>query len=193
MLVTSFNVSKQECSKFLFTETTGAYSINNSGGWGSPNYLISDVEDSYITIKNITTGIQYTQVEVTPSEDEVLEIPFQDLIIQGQTTPMDCTTIKDGIYHFNYFILFDNNDTVVANYYFLSLCDLECKIKKLVSSFINLDCKDCKKETLLSLYLEVMALYQALVFSYQCGNFCEFNKVYRNLTKLLKTHNCKNC
>ena len=37
MVQTSFIVTSQDCEKFIFTETTGAYALDNLGGWGSPN------------------------------------------------------------------------------------------------------------------------------------------------------------
>jgi hypothetical protein len=193
MLQTSFIVNTTNCNTFVFTETTGAISGTNLTGWGIPNQELSEVQDSILTITNLLTGEVFEPIEVNPSENDTVEILYADLILQGQTTPTGNTTIKDGIYHFNYFILFDDNSTIVANFYVLSLCHLECKLKSLTNTFINLDCKDCGEVAILNLFLEAMSLYQALLFSYQCGNFCDFNKIYNNLTKLLKAYKCKTC
>lgn len=193
MLKTSFIVSKEECSKFLFTETTGDYSNSNTSGWGTPNYELNEVQDSYVTIQNYLTLEKYEQVEITSSAEDTTEITYSDLILEGTTTSINVNQIKDGIYHFNYFILFDNNDTKSSSFYLLSLCTLECQLKALTSAFINQDTKCCKDKDLLSLYLEAMALYKALIFSYQCADFVAFNKVYKNLEKLLKHFKCAKC
>lgn len=193
MLKTSFIVTSENCSKFFFTETTGPVSVKFPGGWGSPNNALADVQDSYVTITNILTNTKYEKIEITPSTSSTTELLYSELMLEESTSAIGTATIADGIYHFNYFILFDNNETISANFYFLSLCELECKIKALTYKFINTDCMDCKKQELKLLFLEVMALYKALIFSYQCADFCAFNKIYNNLIKLLKQYNCKTC
>ena len=67
MVQTSFVVTSQDCEKFIFTETTGAYALDNLVGWGFPNSGAGDTLDSYVTISNTTTGIDYQNIEITPS------------------------------------------------------------------------------------------------------------------------------
>lgn len=193
MLVTSFIVTKTNCSQFNFIETTGVYGVSNESGWGTPNYDFNEIQDIFLTITNITTGVVYENIEIDASANGTTELLFADLIVQGQTTSNNQINIPDGIYHFKYTILFDDNNVITADFYLLSLCTLECKIKKLIADYANKCCKDCKEDILLALFNEVMALHQALIYSYQCTNFSQFNKIYTNLTKLLKSYNCKNC
>ena len=38
------------CTSFDFRETTGEYSFTNSGGWGSPNFEITDATGATVEI-----------------------------------------------------------------------------------------------------------------------------------------------
>ena len=193
MVQTSFIVTSQDCEKFIFTETTGAYALDNLGGWGSPNAEVDGTSDSYVTISNTTTDIEYQNIEITPSENDSTDIIFADLILSTGTENIDTLKIIDGVYNFKYTVLLKTGEIVTSSFYFLSLCELECQIKSLTYAYINEDCKACNKNELKLLFLEVMALYKALVFSYQCLDLCSFNKIYANITKLLKNYNCKTC
>lgn len=193
MVQTSFIVTSQDCEKFIFTETTGAYALDNLVGWGTPNAEADETLDSYVNISNTTTGISYQNIEITPSENDSTDIIFADLILSTGTENIGTLKIIDGVYHFKYTVLLKDGETVDASFYFLSLCELECQIKALTFAYINEDCKACNKNELKLLFLEVMALYKALVFSYQCLDLCSFNNIYANITKLLKSYNCKTC
>ena len=193
MVQTSFIVTSQDCEKFIFTETTGAYALDNLGGWGSPNSGVSDTLDNYVTISNTTTGIAYQDIEITPSENDSTDIIFADLILSTGTENIGTLKIIDGVYNFKYTVLLKAGEIVTSSFYFLSLCELECQMKALTFAYIDADCRDCNKNELKLLFLEVMALYKALVFSYQCLDLCSFNKIYANITKLLKNYNCKTC
>jgi hypothetical protein len=193
MVQTSFLVTSQDCEKFIFTETTGAYALDNLVGWGFPNSGVGDTLDSYVTISNTTTGIDYQNIEITPSENDSTDIIFADLILSTGNENIGTLKIIDGVYNFKYIVLLKDGEIVTSSFYFLSLCELECQIKSLTYAYINEDCKACNKNELKLLFLEVMALYKALVFSYQCLDLCSFNKIYTNITKLLKNYNCKTC
>jgi hypothetical protein len=193
MVQTSFVVTSQDCEKFIFTETTGAYALDNLVGWGFPNSGVGDTLDSYVTISNTTTGIDYQNIEITPSENDSTDIIFADLILSTGNENIGTLKIIDGVYNFKYIVLLEDGEIVTSSFYFLSLCELECQIKSLTYAYINEDCKACNKNELKLLFLEVMALYKALVFSYQCLDLCSFNKIYTNITKLLKNYNCKTC
>ena len=193
MVQTSFVVTSQDCEKFIFTETTGAYALDNLVGWGFPNSGVGDTLDSYVTISNTTTGIDYQNIEITPSENDSTDIIFADLILSTGNENIGTLKIIDGVYNFKYIVLLKDGEIVTSSFYFLSLCELECQIKSLTYAYINEDCKACNKNELKLLFLEVMALYKALVFSYQCLDLCSFNKIYTNITKLLKNYNCKTC
>ena len=40
------NVTKPDCNSFDYNQTTGAYSVTNTGGWGAPNKDLADVDTS---------------------------------------------------------------------------------------------------------------------------------------------------
>ena len=102
MVQTSFLVTSQDCEKFIFTETTGAYALDNLVGWGFPNSGVGDTLDSYVTISNTTTGIDYQNIEITPSENDSTDIIFADLILSTGNENIGTLKIIDGVYNISY-------------------------------------------------------------------------------------------
>lgn len=196
-VVLKFNINKtSNCEEFIFNQTTGLYNItDNETGWGIPNEELIDVLESNVIIKDLTNNVEYEKIEITASDDSSDNIIFYDLIIKNANSSIQIEKIRDGIYCFEHLVLVDGNIILSSTNYFLSLCEIECKLKQLSIKFINstnTSCSPCENELLKS-FLEAMSLYEALKFSYQCGNFDDFNKILRNLQDLLRILNCKNC
>ena len=195
-LLLKFNISKTtDCKEFIFTQTTGLYNLTtNPTGWELPNSELIGVQDSYVSIKNLTDNIQYTKIEVTASDSATENFIYYDLIKDGEISSIQIEKIKDGIYSFMHTILDGNNELFSTTNYHMSLCTIECQLKQLSIKYINDSntCSPCENK-LLNLFLEAMSLYDILKFSYRCGQFADFNKILTNLQSLLKQLDCKNC
>ena len=79
------------CDSLTFTETTGAYSGTNTGGWGAPNPILGDVDTATLTIVNNTTDITYDDLTITASTGSSTVILPLDLSL---------TEFSDGAYCF---------------------------------------------------------------------------------------------
>jgi hypothetical protein len=191
-----FNVTKTaDCKEFIFTQTTGTYDVTtNLTGWGAPNVDIGNAQDSYVVIQDLTSSTIYKLIEVAESDDSATNFLYEDLIIEGQSLPIGTEEIVDGIYCFTHTVLMDDDSLYNTTGYHMSLCQLECKLKELSSKYIASlgSCSSCESK-LLNFFSEAMALYDALKFSYRCGNFTHFNKILINLQSLLLQLDCSNC
>jgi len=190
-----FNINKNTaCDTFTFTQTTGPEDITNPTGW--MDNVLSDYQDSYITIKNITENVIYNLIEIVPSDivGHESDIIYADLIIQNTNNGIGVVKIADGVYSFTHTVLLEDNQLINTTNYFMSLCSIECKLKLLSIQYINYssECSPCENK-LLNLFVEAMALYDILKFSFKCGNFKDFNTILTNLQELLTTLDCKNC
>lgn len=195
-LLLKFSTSKtSDCKEFIFTQTTGLYDLTtNPTGWNTPNSPLSGVLDSYVIIKDLTSNVQYTKIEVDASDASVDNFIYYDLIKQGETLPIKIDNIQDGIYSFTHTVLGDKNILYSTTNYFMSLCKIECQLKQLSIKYINYSntCSPCENK-LLNLFVEAMSLYDILNFTFKCGQFTDFNKILNNLQSLLKQLDCKKC
>lgn len=196
MLGLKFNITKpSDCTYFTVVQTTGIYNVStNLTGWGTPNDELSGVQDSYVTVKNVTAPTTYQKVEITASASSSTNIIYKDLIKSGETVAIGGSEILDGIYSFEHFVLLTNNSVYNETVYSMSLCQIECKIKQLTSKYIASILDNCKcEEKLLNTFVEVMSLYDVLKLAFQCGKFDEFKRILTNLQSLLAIVDCEKC
>ena len=192
-----FKISKNaDCDTFVFEQNTGAYDVTtNPTGWQTSE--LSTHQDSYVTITNVTDSIEYDLIEVTSTDvvGDTTNLTYADLIVKGTTLAIGTAQIVDGVYCFEYRILLPATSTIVSTTnYFMSLCALECQLKKLAVKYATntSSCSPCE-DTLLNTFVEAMALYDVLKFSFRCGNFTDFKKILTNLQELLTILDCSNC
>ena len=88
----------------IFTETTGAYSVFNSGGWGVPNYSLADVLDVELII-TIPSGIKYVLDMATLNPNLPNDTLGEFNIHMGFLGGTAGHTVLQGINEFEYRIL----------------------------------------------------------------------------------------
>ena len=189
-VVIKSNVTKPDCKSFDYSQTTGAYSVSNLTGWGTPNKDLADVASSILVITNHKTGVIYDDINIVSAETSTTNFAFAELFLSS--TPIGTEEIADGIYSFKHTVTF-NDDSIITNIaYIVSLCTLNCSIQAFTDTMLDTvdDCCSDNKKELLTNYSEIMTLYDLLLKSALCNNFTAFNSIYSSIELLLLNINC---
>jgi hypothetical protein len=185
------NVTKPDCLSFDYNQTTGAYSVSNTTGWGAPNKELADVATSILVIKNNKTGVIYDDIAVIAATTATDNYIFANLFLSA--TPTGIETIQDGIYSFTHTVTLTDDSTIETIAYIASLCELNCSIQSFVDTMLDTKdaCCTSDKSDRMKAFSELMALYDILTKSFLCNNFEAFNSIYSSIELLLTTLN--NC
>ena len=179
----------------IFTETTGAYSVFNSGGWGVPNYTLADVLDVELII-TAPSGIKYVldMATLTPDLPNNSQGEFNIHMRYLGGTAGD--TVVQGIYEFEYRILVDDGTAggflITKRKYGLMSSVIKCCVHKMLA---NLDmCDDCPCGEDKSNALEAYTLYKAMLYAYTCGSLTKAAKMAKQVDKLCNYRGtCASC
>ncbi len=186
-IVTAFDICQNSnCSNLIFSDQTGAYSITNTTGYGTPNESISGA-----TAQLIVTLADGTASTITltgfPTTDKTLEytISAEDI---GYSSG---SQIDDQIISFEYKII-TALTTIITQYKTQAFyCQVNCCVN---SMFIDLDinCEDCLK-SLGDRAMKAYLMLQGLKYSANCGDSTTFTKTLAQLNKLCLQSECSQC
>ena len=180
----------------LFQETTGAYSaLNNAGGWGVPNYDLTNVLDVelLITIPNgttITLPMSVLQPDLPNDSNGIFHIHMG--LLGGTAGEI----MLQGVYEFEYRILLnDGSNTgflISKRKYGLMASVIKCCVHKMLA---NLDmCDGCPCGEDKSNALEAYTLYKAMWYAYTCGSLTKAAKMANQVNKLCNYRGtCASC
>ncbi len=178
---------KSDCTSFDITDTTGVYSSGNSGGYGNPNFAISDAIDSRLYITD-PQGVQ-TIINTYPTLPDstgtaVFTVTSSDLGGSGN--------LEDGIYVIKYQVDFNNSSSQTVQYdvvkTILLSCTIKCCIDKMIASIPDSDCS-CDDKKIKNALL-AFALYQGLIDAGKCGNETKATNILSSLNKLCDIKQC---
>lgn len=187
-LVLNFSIcTSKDCKSLVFTETTGAYSINNTSGWGLPNPIIADA----------LTAI----LEITTPNNQIFTInlyntfPTTNSTITENITNLDLGLISsskfnDGLYIFKYTVTTASN-TYTQTIEKLLYCNASCCVDKMFSLIKDPSC-DCSKDSV-DKAMKAYTLLTTLKYAAECGNTSVFSSILDGLNKLCLNNNCSNC
>ena len=174
------------CSSLEFKETTGAYSLDNLNGWGSPNEDISGAT-AILTVTLADGSATDLAMVGFPTTDttKVFTINAEDIGFSvGDQIPDQIISLVYSVTTITA-LLIDQTQSVAL------YCQTECCVSNMFLD-IDIDCEDCirsqgDKAT------KAYTLLQGLKFSAGCGNTTAFNKTLTYLNKLCKFTGCSNC
>ena len=180
------------CSELIFKDTTGAYSLTNTTGYGAPNPIIADFDTAVLTVI-APDETEYT-VDVFPESfpttdtDQEYEIPLASL---GNRT-----VIEDGYWQFVYTIHDNNTDTnYSATFAGIFTCNTRCCVEQLLllidENKFGLPDKQNNKR--INDYLMAKAYLDSLTYYANCGNLDKFDNIKRVIDKLCANVNCTTC
>lgn len=178
-----------DCSTFTFVDTTGSYnSVDNPGGWGSPNEEISDARSANLNIV-LSNGNSYNIDLFNTGYFPTTDINFQFDLTNEDFGYLTSSPIDDQIMNFTYTVT-TSTETYTCNFQQAFYCQVQCCV---MSMFIDIDIEcDCSKNKI-DTALKAYALLKGLIYSGNCGNKTNFNNILTQLNKICKNSNCKNC
>jgi hypothetical protein len=159
----------RKCDKITLTESTNVYSINNEGGWGTPNIDTTTITLSEVKVYDYlgTTLLQTFDLtglypSATPSE----------FIILNETS----WTQADGIFQIRYEITED--DTIYRNEttHELFLCNLCNCLDKLIARLIK-TCDTHKVKDLKTQVDQMEIFIYGIKSAFSCADFETANKI----------------
>lgn len=170
---------KKNCTVISISETTGIYNaLLNTGGYGAPNPLTSDVTLTTIVI----TRPDGTLVTITnpigfPTSNTTLE--YQ---IPVATINSTWNKIQDGLYTFVYSVTIASVVYSVTKYE-LFTCNSECCVAKLWAKVANNTNCSCDDFTITNASY-TNALLKGLLAAKGCGNITAINNLLTKLNKI---------
>lgn len=178
------------CDTFTLTELTGVYSSTNTGGWGAPNALTSDIT---VAILQVTSpgGSVYTINLLSPVSGFPSANPSFDYdLLPGDLGGM--TNAADG--HWQFFLYYRTAAGTVyqktKNYLFY--CNSECCVQELLAD-IDISCDSCDNDDKIENYTKASAFLAGLKNAARCFQTSNFDSIQAILTKLCKNSTCKSC
>lgn len=188
-IVTSFDICESStCSSLIFKDITGAYSLTNLYGYGSPNESISGATaELTVTLADGTVTVLDITADGFPTTDKTLE-----LIINPEDIGYEeGDKIADQIIAFEYKVTTALGTIILQNIEQAFYCQVKCCV---LSMFIDLDleCEDCMK-SLGDRSMNAYIMLKGLEYSANCGDKTTFNKTLTQLKKLCANSSCANC
>lgn len=156
MVEQKISVTEESPSSFIVYDCTGKYSGQNPGGYGGPNFKISDIESYTLYVQGPSDTQTYPHsIDVTSSLPNESELGLEVLPSQVGLTGNE---MESGLYKFKLettFNLKNGGTKTVSSYYScIILRSLECCIEKLNPSIG----KDAFKDTRQKKAIELNAL-----------------------------------
>lgn len=192
----NFKVAEACDSKsILFTDTTGAYSTNNTTGWGSPNPILGAVIDVEIIIlapDGNTYVISMSDIngDLPNSTNGIFNIHM------GYLGGTGGQVVQQGVYNVEYRVIYDDGtptgQLVSLRKYILATSVIKCCVHKMLA---NLDmCDDCPCGEDKSNALEAYTLYKAMLYAYKCGSTIKAGKMATQINKMCNYRGtCSSC
>ena len=178
------------CTELLIKETTGVYNAStNTGGYGTPNPLISNVIAATLTITS-PSGQVYT-INLFDNGFPSSVTTFEYVIPMSELG--NRTEIEDGQWTFLYTITTNTDTTYRVTKSYIFTCGSECCVAKLLGDLdiSDCDCIDTTEDE--DNYLKAFATLQSLKYAAFCGNISEYDKILNILNKLCSNTGCKSC
>jgi hypothetical protein len=174
---------KENNTLIQITETTGAYSAGNTGGYGSPNDASTAVTSAIIVI-TFPNGNTQT-VDVTS------QISAQ--VVTGNFVFTDVTpdSTADGIYAFDYTVV-SPSGTVTGSLHKLFIGKVRCCLDKLAAQLPDKICSECETNAFIDRLLFAEGLYTGLISLGGCYNTAGITKLLTKLQALCDFEDC-NC
>tara|TARA_R110000787_G_scaffold153516_5_gene267446 strand:+ start:2756 stop:3364 length:609 start_codon:yes stop_codon:yes gene_type:complete len=179
----------------IFTDITGVYSAFLPGGWGAPNFELSDVIDAELIVTT-PSGTKYILDNATISPDLPNGTNGDFNIHMGLLGGSQGSTVIQGIYEFEYRILVNDGTSggflITKRKYGLMSSVIKCCVHKMLA---NLDiCDECPCGEDKSNALEAYTLYKAMLYAYTCGSLTKAAKMAKQVNKLCNYNGaCASC
>lgn len=192
LTLTAIACNNKNCSQLCITDTTGAYTSGNTGGFNAPNPTIASALTATIIISKRnsdgTFGTAYTTQNAYPTLPNTTSVQFC-------FTAEDCglgtdSTFTDGVYKIVYTVTGNDGSpyTATTTFYKAIICGVKCCYDKMADEWSNCHCgcTDLDNEFML-----IATWYRLLLAAIQCGNADAIQIYINKLNKVCGT--CGGC
>lgn len=177
------------CQFITFSDTTGAYSLTNLSGYGSPNEATAGALGAVLTV-------------IDPNNNSY----SINLLAQNPAWPTATTTqgynitlanlsqtnkFIDGEYNFTYTVTYADSTSSTVNINQLMYCNIECCVSQMFANITDPEC-ECQAADLATA-MKASSLLIALKRAAKCGNVANFNIMITVLNRLCQNINCETC
>lgn len=174
---------KENNTLLQITETTGIYSVGNTGGYGSPN-------DANTSITSATILITFPD-DSTQTVDVTTEINASAVTGDYVFSDVTPTYTKDGVYSFLYTVV-SPSGTVTKTIFKLFIGKARCCLDKLWKEVPDKLCSECETDPYIDRLNFAEGLYTSLLALGGCYNLAGIDKVLTKLQTLCDFEDC-NC
>lgn len=160
-LVLDFNIVQEEDgSLYTITDLTGAYdAVTNPGGWGLPNWQLSDVASAFVDLQIMDQDGNFTSV-LTLAEKDVFDLPNFPNDSDGDIEKT--VVLEDGYYKAIYTVYDGEDNSYSTTKYFTFYSSFKCCFKKISLAVGDCGCaSQAKKLKLLEAHTILSALETA--------------------------------
>jgi len=183
------------CSYLTINDNTGAYSANNLGGWGAPNYDISTVTSATMLIQQRQSDGTFVNTPIYPAS-VYNALPSNSMgstnILASAVGYGTAGVFPDGIYLMTYTVNGNSSGaySLTAQNYYFHTCAIDTCYQKaaLASSTCNCVCDDINAKL-----RDIAYYYRVLQAAKKSGNLTDVQKYIDLLTKLCASYGGCNC
>jgi hypothetical protein len=184
---------QSNCTDLIFKETTGAYSLSNTGGWGSPNPVTGASYSAVLTATDPDGNVHIIDLyalSTFPKNDAT----FEYTIPIAQFSPL--TSITDGLWTFVYTVDLSNNgtDLYTATSSKVFTCSINCCLDNILTKIKADNCDSCDSNYYTyEEYVKLLAYRDALENAADCGDTDYIADILEIASKLCNKSKCKTC
>lgn len=186
MLSIDFNICMEsDCTTFTLYETTGTYSATNTGGWGAPNPLTSDMTSAILQVKAPDGTISNINLLTLgfPSSNPSFSYDFLASTVGDY---------EDGKWEFLLYYS-DGVTTYQKKHNRLFYCTTQCCIDTMIASVVVEDCNCCEADTTVKRYLKAKVFLDALKNAARCFQTDNFTAIKAILDRICANSGCNIC
>ena len=190
-LVLDFNIVQEEDGSFYtITDLTGAYdAVTNPGGWGLPNWQLTDVASAFVDLQIMDEDGNFTSV-LTAGEKDVFDLPNFPNDSDGDIEKT--VVLEDGYYKAIYTVYDGEDNSYSTTKYFTFYSSFKCCFEKIALAVGDCGCaSQAKKLKLLEAHTILTALETAAAEqSPTTGGGLEVYKTVEYSSEFCKNCNC---
>lgn len=179
------------CTSFVLTDTTGEYdSSANDGGWGSPNWDVTDITAAEIEITYPDGTVQTVDVTSQVPSSYTGNFYFNYIV------PTTGIKFEDGLYEIKYSVTVEDlgvSETYEYSFYKPALCSVTCCVNKQLAKLRTELCNTCDYDTYLYNMRYMETMLNSLMYASWCGRTSEFDYILTTLESLCDYSDCTDC
>lgn len=183
-----------EYDGFSIIQLTGTYNATtNTGGYGSPNITVADVDSTSLIIKNLTENITYDAITSISASQyyTITNFNITDLKVSGTSSFTSGDPLPDGVYEFSFKVI-DGSTIYTYTCRVGIIRSLKCTLAKANQKIVDDSCGCIKKDFLDKYYLG-FAYITGLEGLEICSDLTAYSNLYDKVENYLNNNLKCNC